>query len=79
MLKGRVQGGAQIFSRHANIIVNLGWATASDVLALMDLARTTVFRETGYEMEPGILPVGFLPPIPPPLDPLPYPTQLQTV
>lgn len=57
-LKGRLHGGAGIFHKHANIIVNLGGATASDVRALIDLARETVARETGYELEPEISLVG---------------------
>lgn len=57
-LKGRVHGNAAIFHKHANIIVNLGGATAADVRALMDLARETVARELGYELEPEIGLVG---------------------
>jgi len=57
-LKGLVRGEAQIFHRHANIIVNLGGATAADVLALMELARETVLRETGHELVPEITLVG---------------------
>ena len=57
-LRGWVHGNAQIFSRHANIIVNLGGATAADVRALMDLAQETVAREQGYELVPEITLVG---------------------
>jgi UDP-N-acetylmuramate dehydrogenase len=57
-LKGEVRGGAQIYPRHANIIVNLGDATASDVVALMELARGTVLGRTGYELVPEITLVG---------------------
>ncbi len=57
-LKGYVHGNAGIFHKHANIIVNLGGATARDVRALMDLAQTTVRRETGYELVPEIELVG---------------------
>lgn len=57
-LKGRVHGAAQIFHRHANIIVNLGGATAAEVRWLMDLARETVARETGHELEPEIALLG---------------------
>jgi UDP-N-acetylmuramate dehydrogenase len=57
-LKGRVHGGAGIFHKHANIIVNLGGASARDVRALMDLAQTTVSRETGHELVPEIVLVG---------------------
>jgi len=57
-LKGHVLGNAQFYPRHANIIVNLGGATAADVRALMELAQTTVERELGYRLEPEIGLVG---------------------
>lgn len=58
-LKGRVHesGRAMIFHRHANIVVNLGGARASDVRDLIELAQDTVQRELGYELVPEI---GFL-------------------
>jgi UDP-N-acetylmuramate dehydrogenase len=56
-LKGHVHGSAQIFHRHANIIVNLGGATARQVRELIELARSTVERELGYQLEPEI---GFI-------------------
>jgi UDP-N-acetylmuramate dehydrogenase len=57
-LKGHVSGGAGIFHNHANIIVNLGGATAAEVRGLIDLAQTTVERETGHTLEPEIAFVG---------------------
>ena len=57
-LKGRLLGGAGIFHKHANIIVNLGGASARDVRGLIDLARETVARETGYDLVPEIEFVG---------------------
>lgn len=57
-LKGHVHGGAGIFHKHANIIVNLGGATASDVRYLMELARETVARQTGHELVTEIGLVG---------------------
>lgn len=57
-LKGHVLGNAQIFPKHANIIVNLGGATAAEVVALIELARTTVRRRLGYELEPEVGLVG---------------------
>ena len=57
-LKGQTEGGAQIFSKHANIIVNHGNATASDVRALIDLAQKRVADELGYELVPEITFVG---------------------
>jgi len=50
-LKGRRVGGAEISKVHANYIVNLGNASADDVLKLIDIARTAVFKEFGIELE----------------------------
>lgn len=50
-LKGRRVGGAEISPLHANYIVNKGGATADDVLKLIDVARTAVFKEFGLELE----------------------------
>jgi UDP-N-acetylmuramate dehydrogenase len=57
-LKGHVHGGAAIFHKHANIVVNLGGATAVEVRTLIDLARDTVARDTGHELVPEITFVG---------------------
>jgi len=56
-LKGHVLGSAQIFHKHANIIVNLGGGTARDVRNLIDLAQSTVERELGHSLKPEI---GFI-------------------
>jgi UDP-N-acetylmuramate dehydrogenase len=50
-LKGKQIGKAQISLRHANFIVNLGGARAADILALIALARTTVYERFGIELE----------------------------
>jgi UDP-N-acetylmuramate dehydrogenase len=57
-LKGHIIGSAQIFHKHANIIVNLGGATAADVRGLIELAQSTVQRELGYELKTEIGMVG---------------------
>lgn len=57
-LKGHVLGNAQIFHKHANIIVNLGGATAAQVRALIDLAQETVQQSLGYALVPEIRFVG---------------------
>lgn len=57
-LKGHRQGDAQFSTAHANYIVNLGRATARDVLSLMALARDTVYSKTGVLLEPEIKVVG---------------------
>ncbi len=50
-LKGRRVGGAEISTMHANYIVNKGNASADDVVKLIDITRTAVFKEFGIELE----------------------------
>jgi UDP-N-acetylmuramate dehydrogenase len=69
-LKGERRGGAQISDKHANFIVNLGDATAADVVELIALARATVLEKNGIELQPEVRLVGtFEPPLPPELLP----------
>ena len=56
-LKGYRIGDAQISHIHANIMVNLGHATAADVIALIRHAQTTVRENLGHSLEPEI---GFI-------------------
>jgi UDP-N-acetylmuramate dehydrogenase len=58
-LKGRVVGAAEISDLHANFIINRGGATASDVMALIEIARTEVKKKMGVELELEIKLVGF--------------------
>ncbi len=61
-LKGLRIGGAEITKRHANIMINRGGATASDVRALIAYVQKTVQKETGYYLQPEISFIGeFLP------------------
>lgn len=53
-LKGVREGGAQVSTKHAGFIVNLGGATARDVRALIEKIQETVFRKTGVTLEPEI-------------------------
>lgn len=57
-LKGKRIGDAQISPKHANFIVNLGGARASDVKALIKLARERVWAQFGEELELEIELVG---------------------
>ena len=50
-LKGTRVGDAEISTVHANFFVNLGQAKASDVKALIDLARQQVLEKFGIELE----------------------------
>lgn len=57
-LKGFRMGGAQIFSQHANIIVNVGGATAADVRALIRHVQETVAGRFNQHLEPEIGLIG---------------------
>jgi UDP-N-acetylmuramate dehydrogenase len=59
-LKGYIHpsGRAQIFHRHANIMVNLVGASARDIRELIELCQTTVQRELGYELKTEIGMIG---------------------
>ena len=57
-LKGKRIGGAMISNKHANFIVNKGGATATDILALINLAREEVKRKAGVQLELEIQVVG---------------------
>ena len=50
-LKGTTHGKAQISKRHANFIVNLGGASAADVVALIVEARNRVHEQFGVDLE----------------------------
>ena len=49
-LKGFRIGQAEVSRQHANFIVNLGGATAADVLALIEHIRKTVYQRIGFEL-----------------------------
>lgn len=58
-LKGTRIGDAQISPTHANFIVNIGQAKASDVLQLISLVKARVKDKYGVEIETEIQLVGF--------------------
>jgi UDP-N-acetylmuramate dehydrogenase len=57
-LSGERIGGAQISPVHANFIVNLGGASADDVLALIELARERIRKTDGIELETEVRILG---------------------
>ena len=57
-LKGFRIGDAQISHMHANIMINLGRATASDVRAVIDHAQRAVVEKFNQRLEPEIGFVG---------------------
>ena len=57
-LKGTRVGGAVVSDIHGNFIINDGSATARDVLALIEVIRTTARAERGVEFETEVEIVG---------------------
>ncbi len=57
-LKGTRSGSATISQKHANFIETRGDATAADVLALIELARSEVASRFGIELETEVRFVG---------------------
>lgn len=56
--KGLRVGDAQVSEKHAGFIVNLGSATARNVLDLAELVRRRVHERTGVWLEPEVRVVG---------------------
>jgi UDP-N-acetylmuramate dehydrogenase len=54
-LKGHRLGGAILGPLHANFIVNIGGATATNIRDLAELAKRAVFEEFGVRMEEEVL------------------------
>lgn len=57
-LKGLTIGGAQVSPLHAGFIVNVGGATADDVVQLMHVVQETVMHDHGVALEPEVRIIG---------------------
>jgi len=57
-LRGLRVGDAQVSEKHAGFVVNLGKATASDILTLMNQIRDRVMDVTGVMLEPEVRILG---------------------
>ena len=57
-LKGARVGGAQVSEKHAGFIVNVGDASATDILGLIELVQQRVLAETGVSLETEVRIVG---------------------
>ena len=53
-LKGRRAGGAEIFSKHGNFIVNKDSACADDILTLLELIREEARQKRGIILTPEV-------------------------
>ena len=54
-LKGLRVGGACVSEKHAGFVVNLGGATASDILTLSDMVSAKVKADTGVTLEREVI------------------------
>lgn len=57
-LKGLRVGGAEVSKQHANFIINVGQATAADVLTLMEQVQTKIYERFSIQLVPEVLVVG---------------------
>lgn len=53
-LKGYRVGGAEVSTKHAGFVVNIGGATCSDVLQLISDIQEKVRNDTGFSLEPEV-------------------------
>ena len=57
-LKGRRVGGAQVSEKHAGFIINVGGATAADILGLIRLVQDEVQEKYGVALETEVRIIG---------------------
>ena len=57
-LKGVTVGGAQVSVLHSGFVINIGDATATDILDLMALVQNTVYDKFGVKLEPEVRIIG---------------------
>jgi UDP-N-acetylmuramate dehydrogenase len=56
--KGMQVGGAKVFDKHANIIVNTGTATSKDIRQLADIMKQKVRDRFGIELQEEVQQIG---------------------
>jgi hypothetical protein len=59
-LKGLTVGGAQVSQKHAGFIINIGNATAQDVLQLVSVVQKRVYAKHAVELFPELRVIGEL-------------------
>lgn len=57
-LKGYTVGGAQVSTKHAGFVVNIGGAMAADVLQLIKDVQDKVYAGYGVHLEPEVMVIG---------------------
>ena len=57
-LKGMLIGGAKLSEKHANFIENVGGGSAADILALIEIIKDRVLKNSGIMLETEVQIVG---------------------
>ena len=57
-LKGYTVGGAQVSIKHSGFVINIGGATAADIISLMHLVQARVKEQFGVDLEPEVRIIG---------------------
>ena len=57
-LKGLTVGGAQVSQKHAGFVINIGNATANDVLQLISIVQKRVYAAHGIQLFPELRIIG---------------------
>uniref|UniRef100_UPI0040567BD1 UDP-N-acetylmuramate dehydrogenase n=1 Tax=Agathobacter sp. TaxID=2021311 RepID=UPI0040567BD1 len=57
-LKGYTVGGAQVSKKHSGFVINVGDATAADVLQLIKDVQKKVYEQFGVTLEPEVKMIG---------------------
>lgn len=57
-LKGYTIGGAQVSELHSGFVINIGGATATDIVTLMKHCQKEVFNQFGVKLEPEVRILG---------------------
>lgn len=57
-VKGLSVGGAEVFDKHANMIVNTGKATSKDIRQLADIMKKKVLDKFGLTLEEEVIELG---------------------
>ena len=58
-MQGHTVGGAQVSTKHAGFVVNIGGATAADVLQVIRDVQAAVLADAGVRLEPEVRMWGF--------------------
>ncbi|MBQ3964809.1 MAG: UDP-N-acetylmuramate dehydrogenase [Firmicutes bacterium] len=57
-LKGLTVGGAQVSTLHSGFVINIGGATATDIIQLMHLVQARVKEQFGVDLKPEVRIIG---------------------